>query len=171
MISLNPKGHDLLNRVHEMKTDGCTIGPVLCIPPFWKQYVPHSSISWTWRTLKFLPSNKGQVPDDRHGLYSFIVDPGLANHPHTTLLLYIGKADRMSFRQEFARYFSEIRNMKRLPLCEWLYQCQEHALFSYCSIDDLTLIDAAEKSLTAALCPPANELYDGELNKAIKAFT
>ncbi|MDK3155762.1 hypothetical protein QPK87_04100 [Kamptonema cortianum] len=169
-LTQNQRAHDLETMLREIYCEGCEIAPVLCVPPYWERHDPNPNISWTWNTVPFKEECRNDVPDDKHGIYSFVVRTGLVEHPHFTILLYVGKADRMSFRQEFSRYFSEMKSFKRMPFSRWLYQCRNYLYFCFCSIDDASLIDTEERKLNNALLPPGNERFDGLLNPARRAF-
>ena len=166
-IKLSPGGTETYDLV--VSLENLQIGPVIFSPKQWKAF-PHSNHKWNWISVPFREEEKVRVPADKHGIYSFVIIPNVASHPLNSLLVYIGKADRMSFRSEFDRYFSEIRNMKRIPLCKWLFDCHEHLYFCYTEIDDNTTIDRIERDLNKALLPPGNSQYEGILNKAMRAF-
>ena len=53
--------------------------------------------------LQFNDSSTPLVPDNLIGVYSFVVEPGIANHD-LGYLLYIGKTDKQDFRARFKQY-------------------------------------------------------------------
>jgi hypothetical protein len=53
-----------------------------------------------------------KVPDDQHGVYTFAIAPGVAQHPLLYLVTYVGKASRMTLRARFLSYFDERQNLK-----------------------------------------------------------
>lgn len=137
-----------------------------------KQWVSYkSTIPLSWSVVKFDESEKEQVPDDRQGVYTFVVKPGIANHPECAYLLYVGKTEKQGFRKRFTQYFSEKNDPKgREPVKMMLGLWKEHLWFCYAPIDDIQQIDSIEKSLIDAFVPPINQEYRGTLGKAMRAW-
>src|SRR6266542_7133257 len=91
------------------------IDRVMFWPERWRLFNPPPAITWNWKSVPFEKSSSSSVPNDQHGLYSFVLCPRIASHPKNHLLLYIGKADKMTLRDRFKSYFHEMRRIKRPP--------------------------------------------------------
>jgi hypothetical protein len=74
-------------------------------PRHWGQCTIPISLSWT--IVRFHPAEIPNVPSALSGVYSFVLQPGIANHPACSYLLYIGKAENQSFRDRFRQYLRE----------------------------------------------------------------
>lgn len=167
-MKLKKESFDLCYKIDSLRR--YEIQPVIFCPDLWKDFKPPKGVVWKWEQVPFEQESVRLVPDNNHGIYSFVISPNIANHPLNYFLLYIGKAEKMTLRARFRSYFNEIRKMKRIPLCQWLNHYQGYLYFCFCRIHDNNLINDVEQSLTHALLPPGNKQYEGELNKIMKAF-
>ncbi len=62
--------------------------------------------------MKFIEDNVQNVPNDQAGVYSFVADAGIANHPACNYLLYIGMTQQQNFRARYKQYLREKNNPK-----------------------------------------------------------
>ena len=129
------------------------------------------SIPLHWTVVKYDKSEKDKLPKTT-GVYTFIVKPGIANHPECSYLLYVGKTDQQTLRTRFLQYFSEAKKKKgrahiKLMLDIW----KDHLWYCFATIDDASIIDDIENALRDAYVPPMNREFKGVIGEAIKAWS
>ena len=117
-------------------------------------------ISLQWNTLAFTEANASLVPNDMQGIYSFLVQPGIAQHPACSYLLYIGQTERQNFRLRFRQYLRDWRagsGSRRVHITEMLEKWEGFLWFAYAPVQDESLIVPIEDALLASYLPPANK--------------
>lgn len=125
----------------------------------------------SWSVVKFDKSQQASIPDDRQGVYTFVVKPEIANHPECSYLLYVGKTERQNLRRRFLQYFDEPNNPKgREPVKLMVRLWQQHLWFCYAPVSNVDEIDTIEESLIDAFVPPINQKYPGQLGRAMRAW-
>lgn len=125
-----------------------------------------------WNALKFRPENKPRVPDDFGGVYSFVVQPRIANHPKCSYLLYVGQTEKRNFRRRYEEYLRD-RNperSRRPHVTDMLLKWDGYLWFCYARIDQRELITQIEDALIEAYLPPTNKSFPARIRKAVKAF-
>ena len=138
-------------------------------PSLWAEFtIP---ITLDWKVVKYDKREKGKLPQVA-GVYTFIVRPGIANHPECSYLLYVGKTDRQTLRDRFLQYFSEAKKEKgrehiKLMLNTW----ESNLWYCFAEISNTTIIDDIENALLTAYVPPMNRDFKGKLGKALKAWS
>jgi hypothetical protein len=136
-------------------------------PPAWAGCTLTTTL--TWNFIRFDPTQSVNVPNDQRGVYSFVVQPGIANHPSCSYLLYVGKTER-NFRVRYQEYLrDEVAGIdSRRPhvsgmLCKW----KGYLWFYYAHIADEAQIVPIEDALLASYLPPTNVEMPGKLNQKI----
>ena len=144
--------------------------PLTLSPRHWKAYTNLAALDWEY--VLFTASHKSKVPDEYGGVYTFVVQPGIANHPICSYLFYVGKAERQSFRERYSQYLHYKRNLrtKWYHITRMLNYWDGHLWFCYARIDDVTLITPVEQSLQDAYVPPFNKEFRGEVGPAVRAL-
>lgn len=124
----------------------------------------------SWHTVKFDRSQKKNIPQLK-GVYTFVLKPGIVNHPECAYLLYVGMTDRQNLRARFWQYFREKDDPKgREPVKAMLNLWEDYLWFCYAPINDVGQIGSIEAELIDAFVPPINQDYPGILAKAVKAW-
>lgn len=139
-------------------------------PNNWKSYTPHTTLAW--EPIKFESGKLNEVPDNLKGVYSFVVKPGLADHPSCSYLLYVGKVEDQDFRKRYKQYLQEKaagEKARRVHIMRMLQKWDGFLWFYYAAIADVALIEKVEDALIAAYLPPANRRVPAEVNYALKA--
>jgi hypothetical protein len=138
---------------------------MILFPPAWAACA--LSVSLSWQVVPFDAARVKDVPDNQRGIYSFVVQPGIANHPACSYLLYVGQTAR-NFRVRYEEYLrDEAAGIEgRRPhisgmLCKW----KGYLWFCYAHIEDESLIETTEDALLAAFLPPTNIEMPGKLNQ------
>lgn len=121
-------------------------------------------VSKEWSMVKYmnddgteLSCEVDEVPDDKGGIYSFIVKPEVIPDFHV-YIMYIGRARRgtnFSLRKRCKEYIKdpreEIQRMRKF-LGSQLY-------FRYLPLEDDKLIEEVERELIRVILPPCNKQY------------
>lgn len=136
-------------------------------PDHWKKCVP--PVKLTWQFTKFDASNAANVPDLEMGVYSFVVQPNVADHPACAYLMYVGKAQDQSLRKRFKQYFKHATETdSRTHISKMLKLWGEHLWFYFAPIANQNIIDDTEQALLNAYLPPYNHRYRGIVAKQVR---
>src|SRR5690242_4228902 len=108
---LDPAGRTLRDATKEMKSFTCEF---ILFPEKWSTY-PNRVANLQWKRIKFDGSIRANLPKDQFGIYSFVLEPGIASHSAVGYLLYVGKAERQSLRSRCSAYLNEPNNPKGRP--------------------------------------------------------
>jgi hypothetical protein len=153
--------HDLLKIFTE---------PLIISPRHWEAC--SLSIPLSWEVVPFTTAQRRNVPDKYGGVYTFVVQPGIANHPLCSYLFYVGKAEDQTFRQRYTQYLGYKRNLKTkwYHITKMLNYWDGYLWFCYARIDDKSLIVRTERALQDAYIPPYNKEFRGEVGPAVRAL-
>lgn len=141
---------------------------VILSPKRWTSY--KNTVPLSWNTVVFEKTSKEFIPKDKGGVYTFIIRPGVANHPDSSFLLYVGKAK--SLQERFLSYFAEKKRVKggRNHIKHMLRRWEGYIWFCYAPIDDSERIEEVEDDLISALVPAENKTFKGMLKEAMEAW-
>jgi hypothetical protein len=129
-------------------------------PKHWKKFSSPTKLAW--KGTKFKTSNAKKVPDVKGGVYSFVVQPDIAEHPSCAYLMYVGMTKKQTLRARFNQYFRhQTDTSRRTNISKMLRLWDKHLWFYFASIADLTKIEATEQALLNAYLPPVNDQYKG----------
>lgn len=135
----------------------------ILMPKKWQTY--QSSHQWNIRKCELI--EKPNIPDVS-GIYTFLVRPGIADHPSCSYLMYVGKAT--SLRTRFGQYFSERnRETGRPNIIHLFSKYPSNLWFCYTEVPKLQL-STVENALIDALMPPLNDQIQGRAKKGKRAF-
>ena len=136
----------------------------MCLwPSQWKSCKPPASLNW--ESVELNKTHQAKVPA-APGIYSLLVQPGIANHGDCSYLMYLGKAS--SLRTRFGNYLTSERT-RRPKIVRLLHLYEGCIQFCYSRVS-VTKLDAVEEQLYDAFIPPCNSQFSGELSKAKGAF-
>jgi hypothetical protein len=154
---------DILNRDQdEMKA---YTYPFILWRKKWEEYV--DPLTLEWKSCKLIESEKVHIPKES-GIYTLIVQPGIASHPACSYLIYVGQTN--SLHRRFGEYLNERNNETGRPkVTWWLRRYPQHIWFYFSSVEKLQL-NNVENSLLSAYFPPANDQYPASVRKIINAF-
>jgi hypothetical protein len=127
-------------------------------------------VSLVWHAVRFDRANLNRVPDNAKGVYTFIVKPGIANHPSCAYLMYVGKAEKQALRDRFSQYLAEKdkgENSRRPHVTEMLLKWEGFLWFYYAEISDTTRIRRVEDDLLTAYLPPSNRTFPSKVRRAV----
>jgi hypothetical protein len=140
---------------------------MILFPRAWEECA--LSVNLTWNLVQFDAVRIQEVPNDQRGIYSFVVQPGIANHPACSYLLYVGQTAR-NFRVRYREYLQDEAagiDGRRPHISGMLNKWKGHLWFCFAHIDDESMIEPTEDALLAAYLPPANIEMPGKLNQKI----
>lgn len=161
--------HDLLAAVDELHA--YHFSPVILLPTAWAAWTPLAS-TLTWTNCPFSSTPIGDIPDDKKGVYAFVVQPGIVDFPTCNYLAYIGKAAGSSgFRDRYRKYKDELGkpSSRRPRIHRMVNRWYGHLWFWYAEVAD-SLIEPLEDNLIRTFHPPMNTEYPAEISAAKKAF-
>jgi hypothetical protein len=133
-------------------------------PRQWRRYAR----SHGWRLEKLEESKKGKIPDGS-GIYTLILQPGIAGHDSCSYLMYVGQA--LSLRRRFSEYLGkERRESGRPKISYFLNRYDGYVWFCYTTVGTRSL-DKVEHGLLCAYIPPLNDQFTGRIGKVVRAFS
>jgi hypothetical protein len=144
--------------------------PIVVSPPHWEMC--ELPLELEWKFEKFGKGNEDEIPDDYGGVYTFVVQPGIANHPLCAYLFYVGKAEKQSFQERYGQYLATKKSKKTKwrHIRKMLNYWDGYLWFCYARIDNESLITKIEQILQDAYIPPYNEEFRGEAGPAIRVL-
>jgi len=138
-------------------------------PDSWKTFPLSSQLSWTAVPVRTTPA--AGIPTTK-GVYTFVVRPEIANHPHCAYLMYVGKAEGADgFRGRYGSYLrvrSEGELSNRPLVMKMMVNWFDHLWFCYAALT--TDVVATEDALLRAYLPPINTDFPADISKAVRAF-
>lgn len=131
----------------------------------WLEYAGVATVPWTIAKLE--QPKRATIPT-RSGIYTLVVQPGIAAHPLNAYLFYVGKAEA-SLRSRFAAYLDEKRRIDGRPkVYTILNQYPEHTWFCYAEFPKAGL-GVVEDGFIATFLPFANTRFPARVSAIIKA--
>ena len=136
-------------------------------PQQWKRYNLHYLFNW-----EIHPFNKDQIRciPREPGIYSFMIQPGVASHPHCSYIMYIGRTC-YTLHSRFRRYLREQNDPAgRSKVVRFLNKYRGYIYFSCSIISETEQIEKIENELISAFLPPCNSQFPAEIRPVIGAF-
>jgi hypothetical protein len=138
-------------------------------PRLWQEYTESHGFSFDWEEHQFLSSEAGNIPNEP-GLYTFVIQPNVANHPSCSYLMYLGKTKKL--RRRFRDYLREKRlEIGRPKVVNLLNKYPYHTCFCYAVVEDSSILTEMEKALLGAFVPPINkEQFPAKISRIVEAL-
>lgn len=134
-------------------------------PKKWQDY--SCSQTSSWETYRLGNVDRENIPD-QPGIYTLLIQPGIAKHPACSYLMYVGKAT--SLRNRFRNYLVwERRESGRPKIVRLLNKYSDHLWFCFCRIPQECLTEVEDALITAHL-PPCNDQLPAEIRAVRGAF-
>lgn len=134
-------------------------------PSKWEGFDRTKVYGWQWHKLD--ASERPNIPDEP-GIYTLLIQPGIAGHPLCSYLMYVGQA--VSLRTRFADYLTrERRESGRPKIFRLLNKYSNYIWFCFTIVPEETL-DDVEDSLMNAYIPPCNDQLPIEIRPVRGAF-
>lgn len=133
-------------------------------PRLWREYDRTHGYQFTWVESRFLANGANNVPEEP-GLYTFLIQPNIANHPANSYLMYIGMTKKL--RNRYKDYLKEMRRETGRPrIVNLLNKYPDNTIFCYTVVhDNPAALKALERAFKDALVPPCNP---GELSVRVR---
>lgn len=139
-------------------------------PRLWEMF--NSALSYSWSKQLFTKPVMDEIPE-RSGIYAFVIEPHIANHPSCAFLVYAGRTDNL--KRRFGQYI-EVQESKRRhsPLLEQAlsqYLGKEY-LFFYYSFHNKNSLKTYEQALIDGFVPPWNDkrTISSSVGNIVRAF-
>ena len=135
-------------------------------PGLWDQLTLPQPLDW--KRVNFDETSPCQIPNDRIGVYAFVLEPEVANL-NLAYLLYIGKTTD-SFRARFRKYkrHQVEEKTRRLVVKLMLTTWPGRVAFYYALVEDEKLVRPIEDALIAAFKPPACLQHPATVRESFK---
>jgi hypothetical protein len=127
-------------------------------------------VSLSWEAVKFTRDNATSIPKT-HGVYTFLVQPGIANHPCCSYLLYVGETESQTFRRRYRQYLREWRagdQSKRPHVTDMLEKWAGYLWFCFATVRKRNLIEDVENALLTAYLPPSNKDFPAKVSRELR---
>ena len=122
-----------------------------------------------WEIHPFQPNQIENIPCEP-GIYSFVIQPGIASHSHCSYLMYIGQTER-TLRVRFREYLRDRNNPNCRPkILELLNRYKDYLHFCCLIIEEKERIIEIETALINAFRPPCNDRIPAETSEPKEAF-
>jgi len=131
----------------------------------WQEYCDICVLDWQLYSLA--GHERSNIPD-QPGIYTLLVQPGIASHPACSYLMYVGKTT--SLHRRFREYLTkEKRETGRPKVFRLLNMYPDHTWFCFSLVPEANLADV-EDALVIAYLPPANDRLPAQVRRVIGAF-
>lgn len=164
---VDPAGRSRRSATREMKDFTCRF---ILFPEKWVAY-PGRVAVLKWQRVKFDANIRRRLPADKHGIYSFILEPAVAAHSAVGYMLYIGKADKLSLRDRCSKYLYEAHDPKgRVLVQEMLERWPQNLWLHFTTLEDTGCISQLESDLLEAFIPPFNHEFPATIRRQVDAI-
>lgn len=137
----------------------------------------HPVATLNWQSISYGDAELNNVPDDKRGIYAFVIHRTSGILPPHGYILYIGIAGRNSDRSLRARYKDYLnpkKVIKRDRIARMIGTWNPVLKFFFASVDDNVSsadLEALEKQLNTAFMPPFSEGdLEGDAKRKRRAF-
>jgi len=137
------------------------------VPQQWAAYNLSDSLNW-----EIYPFQQDQIENipNQPGVYSFVIQPGIASHSACSYLMYIGQTKR-TLQDRFEDYFDERKNPAGRPkLLDLLNFYEDYLHFCCSTIEEKERIGEIEDELIKAFLPPCNDQLPAGVRRVTGAF-
>lgn len=155
---------------HQQELGNFNVKRIILHPGHWAKFEPKIS-HLQWNQVKFDRASAQQVPSDKTGVYTLVVEPRITNHPACHFLLYVGMAGSESgFRSRFVSHLDQPRKRKPTPhIKKMVENWPNHLWFYYAELDiPSKKIKEVEDALLAAYLPSHNRTFPASVSEAVR---
>lgn len=134
----------------------------------WLAYADATPLSWVTHRLD--RAERPAVPTDG-GVYTLLVQPGVAAHPAASFLMYVGKAKNL--RNRFEQYLGSERRLTGRPkIYRRLIRYSDHLWFCCAPLPGVAndVLRQVEDALLMAYVPAWNDQLPAEISGVVRAF-
>lgn len=134
-------------------------------PRKWREFRDIYVLSW--QTYQLIEHERPNVPDAA-GIYSLLVQPGIASHPACSYVMYVGQTT--SLHRRFGEYLTKERRETGRPKIFRLLNLYPDHIFFCCVPVSETDLSTMEDALRSAYIPPANDQLPADISRIRRAF-
>jgi len=138
--------------------------------PLWSKF--SIAVQLKWQAVTFTASNAAHVPKDSRGVYCFVVQPAIANHPACSYLMYVGMVQKQGLRDRYRQYLrdekKDVQLSKRSHITEMLQTWKDRLHFYYAELPSTVDVEQIEDALLEAYLPPFNRDFPATVANAVK---
>ena len=103
------------------------------------------------------------------GVYSFVADAEIAQHPACSYLLYIGKVENQNLRNRYRQYLRAETAWKNRPhIAKMISKWSGHLWFYYAEVSNTDVISQLEEDLITAFLPPENRSWPAKITHTMR---
>ena len=126
-------------------------------PKLWQQFNVNVA-AFAWQEHEFNEAEMTNIPN-MPGVYTFVIKPGVANHPSCSYLVYVGQTSKQTLSIRFKQYLDEQagKGKPRINMFRILNKYKNYLYFVCMPTDKKTLPKKIEDELLKAFCPPCND--------------
>lgn len=152
---------DIVRETDEMKS---CVQHFTLWPRQWQTYTQ----SHTWQNEKLEMARATRIPESP-GIYTLIIQPGIAGHPSCSYLMYVGQTG--SLRRRFREYLGMERRQDGRPKISYFLNKYDQFIFFCYTLVSMEALDNVEQGLENAYLPPLNKEYEGTIGTSVGAFS
>lgn len=131
----------------------------------WHEYPDICALDW--QVYRLADHGRASIPKEP-GIYTLLVQPGIAEHPACSYLMYVGQTG--SLRRRFGDYLNqEKRETGRPKIFRLLNMYPDNVWFCFSLVPEADL-DTVEDALLIAYMPPTNDQLPAEVSQIRRAF-
>ena len=137
------------------------------VPEKWSALTLPTAPKWSVVQLH-AKTSRTSIPQGS-GVYTILIQPGIADHPSTSYLMYVGQA--VNLRKRFGTYLTTEKGSQGRPkIHRLLHKYAEHIWFCYTPVAKIKL-DIVEDALIVAYLPPLNDKFPASVSRIVGAFS
>jgi hypothetical protein len=121
----------------------------------------------TWYLERLDRTRRNSIPDSP-GIYTLLLQPGIAGHSCSSYLMYVGKAKSLKVR--FNDYLMKERGKHGRPPMILFFNKYDPYIWFYYTLVPANNLGAVEDGLLEAYIPPLNQKIKGTVGRARSAF-
>ena len=129
----------------------------LLYPAHWTAIANQIPHNLTWSVVPFNSGQLDLVPDDKKGIYCFVLKPEFNQLFETRYLFYVGQTTR-NFRTRFKEYLDDLsgKGKPRMKVYSMLKLWDNYLHFYYADLTNDLHIDECEEKLLNTFVPKVN---------------
>jgi len=121
-------------------------------PKMWKEF-DASKYPCSWTQVKLEETERVKVPD-APGVYTLLIQPGIAFHPSCSYLMYVGQA--ISLKNRFRNYLVDEKKQQKRPKIFYMLNTYENCIWFCFTLVSKVALNDYENELMSAFIPPKN---------------
>ena len=139
-------------------------------PRQWRTFKRTFTGQLSWQSFRMTKSAARSVPSVA-GVYSLVVEPGIAGHPQCAFLMYVGMTGKQTLQERFLQYLGPEQGPRGRPHIIRLLSLYRTNLIFCCSAVPAGMTpQEVEDALLAAYIPPYCRDLPAEVSRIIRGI-